>query len=344
MRLFIIVMIIGAILYISTFTIANAVDNNCMINILFMFEIQIALGCIEDRLDALENQSTSGETTDCINLANQYQIIVNSTNGDCYVRSLANGTGITIASNSTHLIINSTSGGGETTVCSNIGSFGEGIVSSSSGGNCDFKKLLAGTGISLSSNSTNVIITNTAPDNTVCANVGTGTVIYKDGKCNFKTLVGSADISITNTTNTVVIDYNGTLVSDKQVQQIVSQVYQSVTKTNIGTSYADIYISVFDEENMAERINFSNATYLQVWYLYDYVGVGTHQCRWVDSTNNANVLYEDGTFTTDRDPDEGTLTVIPAWAISGIQRIEMQCKSTTGTDDPIVRGYKIATQ
>ena len=72
---------------------------------------------------------------------------------------------------------------------------------------------IAGTGISVNQTNHNVLITNTSPDNTVCANVGTGKEIYKDGECNFKTLVGSADISITNTSNTVVIDYNGTAVT-----------------------------------------------------------------------------------------------------------------------------------
>lgn len=71
-------------------------------------------------------------------------------------------------------------------------------------------KNVAGNGISVNQTTGIVMINNTSPDNTVCANVGSGTVIYKDGECNFKTLVGSSDISITNTSNTIVIDYNGT--------------------------------------------------------------------------------------------------------------------------------------
>jgi hypothetical protein len=55
-----------------------------------------------------------------------------------------------------------------------------------------------------------VLITNTAPDNTSCANVGSGSQVYKDGECNFRTIIGSSDISVTQQTNTITIDYNGT--------------------------------------------------------------------------------------------------------------------------------------
>jgi hypothetical protein len=52
--------------------------------------------------------------------------------------------------------------------------------------------------------------TNLVSDNTVCANVGTGSNIYKDGECNFRTILGSPDISVTQQTNTITVDFNGT--------------------------------------------------------------------------------------------------------------------------------------
>lgn len=149
----------------------------------------------------LNNGSGGGETTECINLASQYQIVLNSTDGNCFIRALANGTNISMTTNSTHIIINST-GGGETTVCAGqTGNYN--IVASSSGGDCNFKNLLAGTGITLSSNSTHITITNSSPDNTTCANVGTGKEVYKDGECNFRTLIDGNGITYTQNTNDI---------------------------------------------------------------------------------------------------------------------------------------------
>lgn len=51
-------------------------------------------------------------------------------------------------------------------------------------------------------------------DDTVCANVGTGAQVYKNGECNFRTIVGSADISVVQNLNEIVIDYNGTAGGD----------------------------------------------------------------------------------------------------------------------------------
>lgn len=152
------------------------------------------------------SSSGSGESTQCINMANQYQIVVNSTAGDCYIRSLANGTGITLSTNATHIIINSTSGG--STVCTNLGSIGEAIEVD----NCQFKKLLAGTGISLSSNGTRITITNTLPEATVCNNIGTGNaIIHVIGtNCTARSLIAGDGVDITNT----VDDYTFTSSCD----------------------------------------------------------------------------------------------------------------------------------
>lgn len=125
-----------------------------------------------------------------------------------------------------------------------------------------------------------------------------------------------------------------------QILQLIVQINQLAIKTNIGTSYTDVYVGTFDGEQF-NRIYFSNATYFALDYVVDYVGTGTQQCRWVDQTDNSNVLYEDGTFTSDQNPDINGQMLIPSWAINQNVRIEMQCKSTVGTDDPQVYGYRI---
>lgn len=147
----------------------------------------------------LNSGAGGGETTECINLASQYQVVLNSTDGNCFIRALANGTNISMTTNSTHIVISS-SGGGETTVCAGqIGNYN--IVASSSGGNCNFKNLLAGTGITLSSNSTHITITNSAPESTACNNVGTGNQLCSSGNVNIDSLIAGTGITITDTTD-----------------------------------------------------------------------------------------------------------------------------------------------
>lgn len=146
-----------------------------------------------------QNATGGGESTQCINMASQYQIIVNSTAGNCYVRSLANGDNIILSQNSTHIIINAT--GTESTVCSNSAVSGQTLISSSTGGNCVFKKLRSGNGISLSSNSTHITITNSLPEATACNNVGSGNQLCSGGNVNIDTLIAGNGITITDTTD-----------------------------------------------------------------------------------------------------------------------------------------------
>lgn len=289
--------------------------------------------------------SNSTDTTDCINLANQYQIVLNTTNGDCYIRALANGNGISIQSNSTHLIINTTSSGGsETTVCNNLGSVGEGIVASSSDGNCDFKKLLGGTGISLSANGTRITITNTLPEATSASNVGSGEGLFKQETSNdleFKSLIEGDGITITDTTD----DYT---INATRIGQLLLYAFQSVTKTNLPTSYTGIYTATFDADVLAS-VEFTNAKEVRILWAWDYVGSSAQQCRWVNRDNMAFVLYESSTFTADQTPNTyvfGVNTGDSGWFakpanFNGEISILWQCKSANGTDDPIAKGYSI---
>jgi len=131
--------------------------------------------------------------------------------------------------------VNQASFTNETTTCNNIGSgvilcAGDNVdiktVSALSGiqitndsntvyfANTGVTGLVASTGISINASTGVVTITNTAPDNTICTNVGGGAQVYKDGECNFRTLVGSPDISIIQGTNDITIDFNGTISNE----------------------------------------------------------------------------------------------------------------------------------
>lgn len=128
------------------------------------------------------------------------------------------------------------------------------------------------------------------------------------------------------------------------VGQCAFQVWRSVTKTNIGTAYVQIYDSVaFDEEHLS-MIDFTNVTEVRIVWLWDYVGTGAQQLRWVDQGNDANVLFESSTFTADQDPGDSGWFALPAAFVNQAKRIEWQGKSATAGDDPIPKGYKIMTR
>lgn len=91
----------------------------------------------------------------------------------------------------------------DTTTCGNIGT-GSAFICVE-GSNVDLRSLLAGTGISVSNNTNTITITNTAPDNTVCTNVGAGSEVYKDGECNFRTLTEGTSIDLTQNANDISI-------------------------------------------------------------------------------------------------------------------------------------------
>lgn len=117
------------------------------------------------------------------------------------------------------------------------------------------------------------------------------------------------------------------------------QVWRSVTMTNIGTAYKDIYSgTAFDEEHLA-FVDFTGVTQVRMVWIWDYVGAGTQQVRLVDLANNANVLVESATFTADQDPGDTGWVDLPAAFANATKRLEWQGKSTTAGDDPVAKGY-----
>ena len=193
----------------GTFIIRNSTSGDCNVK-----SLKASTGLsISNDTTSITYTNTLPEVTVCTNDGHGAGNVCNG--GNVHVKGLASGSGITITQNGTDIIVTSNAIN-ESTVCSGqSGNFN--IVASSSGGNCTFKNLVAGTGESLSSNSTHITITNTSPESTVCANVGSFSQVYKDGNCNFRTLKGSPDISITQGTNDVTIDYNGTIASESTV-------------------------------------------------------------------------------------------------------------------------------
>ncbi len=362
---------------------------------------------------------SSPESTVCSNIGLGIIIIKNSIGGNCTVKSLLNGTGITI-SNGTNDITISSNVTGESTVCTNQGTGKHVFIS----GNCDFrtfkagsglsiangtdditytntapestvctnagsssslsegicinsavtlKRLLEGTGILLSSNSTHITITNSLPEVTACNNVGTGNQLCSGGNVNIDTLIAGTGITITDTTDdwtfasqcantgtgeaicessnniNSLIAGNGITITDTtgdltvartRTYAVQAYVFQSVTKTNLPTVYTDIYTTAFDSENMVTNIDCTGVNNFAISYMWDFVGAGTDQVRWVEAGNNSNVLKEDTAISADQDSRTG-IFARPAWCTSSFVIIEMQAKSSNGTNDPVAKGYVI---
>lgn len=154
-------------------------------------------------LECLDGSTGSGEANTASNIGTHGEGVFSSKVliDLQFKKLLSANTNLIITSNSTNVIFNNTSTG-ESTICANLGTVGEGVYVS---GNCNFKKLVAGIGTSFSVNGTRITINNSSPDDTTCANVGSGKNIYKDGECNFRSIVDSTGITATQNTDDVTL-------------------------------------------------------------------------------------------------------------------------------------------
>ena len=120
---------------------------------------------------------------------------------------------------------------------------------------------------------------------------------------------------------------------------IVGQVWRSVTMTNIGNAYKDVYSgTAFDQEHLL-KVDFTGITSIRLVWLWDYVGTGMQQVRVADLADNNNVLVQSATFTADQDPGDSGWLTLPAAFVDATKRLEFQGKSTTAGDDPVAKGY-----
>ena len=194
----------------------SSIDNRTKLGVMAFAGVGIALVMALLILPSFAGQDTyiftggnsggSNSTSECVNLASQYNIILNTTNNTCYVRDLANGNGITMSTNGTHVII--TNSKPESTLCTPDGA-GNSLCGTTA--NVGLKTLSAGTSITIDcSVGQNCVITNSAPESTNCNNVGAGTVIHvTSSNCNAKSLKAGTGISITS--NSTVITITNTL-------------------------------------------------------------------------------------------------------------------------------------
>lgn len=151
------------------------------------------------------DQVIFNDTSTCQNIGNGSAFIcVEGTNIN--FRSILAGSGISVSNSSDTITIVNTLP--ESTTGSNLGSYGQAVFSSEVGNDLQFKKLLAGTSISVTSNSTNVIISNTSPETTVCSGqTGNYNIVASSsgGNCTFKNLTFGNGISISSNSTHIII-------------------------------------------------------------------------------------------------------------------------------------------
>lgn len=109
---------------------------------------------------------------------------------------------------------------------------------------------------------------------------------------------------------------------------------KDVTKTNIGTSYVNVPPGANGERTLVE---FTGCTEFRIMVHGVLNGTGPYQMRIVRDSDNA-VLYESASINAqagEREFDSGILP-LPAEA-TGLIYVRFQAKSTTATDDPVLR-------
>jgi len=138
--------------------------------------------------------------------------LTSNTNDNNYKTNFANGTSISITGTTTQTFTNTAP---ESTVCTNLNPTGEGIYVS---GNCNFKKLLAGSAISLSSNGTRITITNDKPCGDLSDNNGNG---VSDDICITGEISAGTGMSLTvsgTKVNTNFVNGTGILITGSAAQ------------------------------------------------------------------------------------------------------------------------------
>ena len=111
----------------------------------------------------------------------------------------------------------------------------------------------------------------------------------------------------------------------------------SQTRSNIGTSFADVYQQT-NSNGKASFIHSGSSTTVRLQIEWNKVGTGTQSCQIVDIANAANILV---TLTVVSGSNDSGFVAIPADLLNVEKNYKIQCKSTTGTDDPVFESASI---
>lgn len=303
----------------STFTVALAIDNNCPINVITIFQVTPALLCLENRIDVLENtpiSGGSGEANTASNLGSIGEGWFNSKVGvDLQFKKAVAGTGITLQSNGTRVMINSTGASGEAnTISCDSFTNGQCIVSGKVGVDLQLKNVVsADSKISITSNSSHIIFTdNVTGESTVCSNATSSAGHFglcKDNLITLRTLkpstgismsLNSTDITVTNTgvisnscsAGIICSGTNPSLISPKWELLCSNELVANATTLNCNSFTAREHLRIMVEFDYA-----SNGTSITASMRFNNDGGTNYAIRYSTSggadstsTNRADIL------------------------------------------------------
>jgi hypothetical protein len=177
--------------------------------------------------------AAAGDVTNGLNLGSTgARVFATKIASQLQFRRLVAGSGVTIVEGTNDITISSTGGGGggsgTITGAINLGS-GSGIFGQINGTDLEFKSLIAGTNVTLSSTSTGITINASGGVGTIttAANLGTGNGIYTTttgSTLNFKTLIAGTNTTITN---------DGTSITFNSVSDVTNGTSLGVTGARI---------------------------------------------------------------------------------------------------------------
>ena len=194
-------------------------------------------------------------------------------------------------------------------------------------------------------NQTGVITTQTFKINTQSSSVGnfisgidnsTGVITTQTLKSNTTTCSGTDKFSAYNNstgTFTCSTDQSGSGGAPRG-GYLMAHWDQSSTKTNIGTSFVNVYTQTNANGN-AILMDTDTFTEVRLYIQWNKVGAGTQTCQVI---NGATALVS--TDVVSGANDSGW-DAIPAGLLNAENAFRLQCKSTTAADDPIFESASV---
>lgn len=123
-------------------------------------------------------------------------------------------------------------------------------------------------------------------------------------------------------------------------EELVAQWDVSATKTNVGSTYVDVYTTT-GSEGKPVYIDFTGYTHYRCVLYYNKVGSGTNSVKICTIANPTTEVLHDFSNAVSNENDSG-LTALPSFAASGGRfELKMMIKSTTAADDPVVEGMRV---
>lgn len=119
-------------------------------------------------------------------------------------------------------------------------------------------------------------------------------------------------------------------------ETLYAQWSQSMTKTNIGATFTDVY-SQTNADGKSVSIDTNGKTEVKLSINWNKIGTGTQTVQVIDVVGSVVLI----SMNVVSGYQETALTAIPAGLLNSIKRYKLQAKSTTALDDPIFEGAAI---